>query len=84
MHHMYSIHLFPCQDILQDLPSDALAGQIKGGDAIEFIDLELAKKRVFFFDKKWHLARQGSLAWGYVKNVEDYTKYPANGGLTII
>jgi len=31
----------------------------------------MAKKRVFFFDKKWHLAEEGSLIWGYVKNVED-------------
>jgi len=33
--------------------------------------LNLAKKRVFFFDKKWHLAEEGSLIWGYVKDMED-------------
>jgi len=31
--------------------------------------LKLAKKRVFFFDKKWHLAEEGSLIWGYAKDM---------------
>jgi len=33
--------------------------------------LKLAKKRVFFFDKKWHIAEEGSLIWGYVKGIEN-------------
>ena len=31
----------------------------------------MAEKRVFFFDKKWHLAEEGSLVWGYVKDMEE-------------
>jgi len=31
----------------------------------------MAEKRVFFFDKKWHLAEEGSLVWGYVKDMEN-------------
>ena len=31
--------------------------------------LKLAKEKVFFFDKKWHLAEEGSLIWGYAKDM---------------
>jgi len=29
------------------------------------------KQSIFFFDKKWHLAEEGSLVWGYVKDMEN-------------
>jgi len=42
--------------------------------------LKLAKKKVFFFDKKWHLAEEGSLVWGYAKDMGKFFLKPTHDG----